>query len=92
MEKLKYRRVKNPSFNANLAEYEQDATTMTLFRISCEELYETIDRLEREDVYSEAVAEAAREEVGDLIHESNYLIFNKVELRNRLKADERESR
>ena len=91
MEKLKYRRVKNPSFNATLAEYEQDAT-MTLFRISCEQLYDTIDRLEREDVYSEAVAEAAREEVGDLIHESNYLIFNKVELRNRLKADERESR
>jgi hypothetical protein len=91
MEKIKYRRVKNPSFHANLAEYEQDAT-MTLFRISCEELYETIDRLEREDVYSEAVAEAAREEVGDLISESNYLIFNKVELRNRLKADETELR
>ena len=91
MEKLKYRRVKNPSFNANLAEYEQDAT-MTLFRISCEQLYDTIDRLEREDVYSEAVAEAAREEVGDLISESNYLIFNKVELRNRLKADETELR
>ena len=91
MEKLKYRRVKNPSFNANLAEYEQDAT-MTLFRISCEDLYETIDRLEREDVYSEAVAEAAREEVGDLISESNYLIFNKVELRNRLEADEMDLR
>jgi hypothetical protein len=91
MEKLKYRRVKNPSFNANLAEYEQDAT-MTQFRLSCEELYETIDRLEREDVYSEAVAEAAREEVGDLISESNYLIFNKVELRNRLEADEMDLR
>jgi hypothetical protein len=29
---------------------------MTQLRLSCEEFYETIDRLERDDVYSEAVA------------------------------------
>jgi hypothetical protein len=87
MEKLKYRRVKNPLHNADIAEYEGQDTMMRQFRSSCEELYETIDRLEREDFYSEAVAEAAREEVGDLISESKHLIAHIVELRNRLKED-----
>jgi hypothetical protein len=88
---LKYRRVKNPSFNADIAECKQDAT-ITQFIRSLKELDETIDRLERDEVYSEAVAEAAREEIETLIHESHYLVISKIELRERLRADERELR
>jgi hypothetical protein len=85
----RYRQVKNPSFSCDPAEYEKD-TTMGQFIHSLEQLDETIDRLERDDVYSETTAEAIREEVDDLIRQSHYLVLSKVELEERLRADERE--
>ena len=63
---LKYRRVKNPNLdlNVNVAECELQDAMLTQFKLSFEEeLYATVDRLERDEAYSEAVAEATREEI-----------------------------
>jgi hypothetical protein len=79
-------------FNADKAEIERQDAMLTQFSLSFEELDETVDRLEQEEVYSEAVAEATREEIETLIRELSYLIFCKVDLIERLRADERELR
>ena len=62
---LRYRRVKNPNmdFNADKAECERQDAMLTQFKLSFEELDETVDRLERDETYTEAVAEATREEI-----------------------------
>ena len=91
---LRYRRVKNPDmdYNADKAEIERQNAMLAQFRLSFEELDETVDRLEEEDVYSEAVAEATREEIETLIGELSFLLFSKVDLLERLRSDERELR
>ena len=89
---LKYRKVKNPNINftPNEAEFERQDAMLTKFRLSFqEELYATVDRLEQDEAYSEALAAATREEIGTLIRELDYLILSKIELLERLRADER---
>jgi hypothetical protein len=91
MTMLKYREVKNPSFSANEAECELQDAMLTPFRLSFDVLDEAVDRLERDGVYSAEVAEAARDEIETLIREMHYLVISKVELHDRLRADERAS-
>lgn len=88
---LKCREVKNPSFTANEAECALHDAMLTPFKLSFDVLDETVDRLERDGVYSREDAETAWEEIETLIHEMNYLVISKVELHERLRAAEKSS-
>jgi hypothetical protein len=93
MTMLKYRQVKNPSFCPyNEAEGELQDALLAPFRLSFDALDETVDRLEQDGIYSAEVADAAREEIGTLVDEMNFLVISKVELHDRLRADERASK
>ena len=89
---MTYRKVKNPRFTASLAELELQDAMLKQFDLSVEELDQRIDRLERDGVYSAEVAEGAREEVAKVVLDFNLLVISKVELFDRLSADERTSR
>jgi alpha-ketoglutarate-dependent taurine dioxygenase len=62
------------------------------FRLSVEELDERVDRLERDGNYSADAAEAARDEIENLILDINFLIIRKIQLQERLRADEAQGR
>jgi hypothetical protein len=47
---------------------------------------------EQDGIYSAEVADAAREEIGTLVDEMDFLVISKVELHDRLRADERASK
>jgi hypothetical protein len=76
----------DPSRAVLLAECELQDAMLTPFRLSFEELDETVDRFERDGVYSGEAAEAARDEIEELMTKLNCLILKKVLLHQRFRA------
>ena len=89
---LKYRQVKNPRFIVSFAELELQDAMLNQFDLSVKGLDERVDRLECDGVYSAEVAEEVRREITKLVLDLNLLVIGKVELHDRLTADERTSR
>jgi hypothetical protein len=83
MSRLKFQ---DPSISAMLTEFSSHCAMMTPFRRSFQELEDGVDRLERDGVCSEQVAEAARQEIRRLLFTLDVLILKKIEIQQRFRV------